>query len=215
MDQLTQDLQDGYSSVAGEYADEYFGELARKPLDRVLLARFADAVRGRGPVCDLGCGPGQIARFLRGCGVTEAFGIDLAPGMVEQARQLSPEIEFRQGNMRALEAGDGSWAGLAAFYSIIHIPREEVTGVLRELRRALQPGGLLLLTFHIGQDAVHIDEWWGRPVALDFFFFQRDEMENYLTAAGFEIEDSIQRSPYKGVEYPSQRAYIFARKPQE
>jgi hypothetical protein len=90
-----------------------------------------------------------------------------------------------------------------------------VTGVLRELRRALKPGGLLLLTFHIGQDAVHIDEWWGRPVALDFFFFQRDEMENYLTAAGFEIEDSIQRSPYKGVEYPSQRAYIFARKPQE
>jgi hypothetical protein len=50
-------------------------------------------------------------------------------------------------------------------------------------------------------------------VSLDFFFFERHEVEDFLNAAGFAIEDVIARPPYEGVEYPSQRAYIFARKP--
>jgi len=38
-------------------------------------------------------------------------------------------------------------------------------------------------------------------------------MEDYVKAAGFEIEDSIERLPYKDVEAQTQRVYIFARKP--
>ena len=33
---------------------------------------------------------------------------------------------------------------------------------LGELRRVLRPGGLLLLAFHIGDDTIHLDEWWGQ-----------------------------------------------------
>jgi ubiquinone/menaquinone biosynthesis C-methylase UbiE len=207
--------QAGYDRVAAEYARRIYGELAHKPLDRQLLERFADQVRGKGPVCDLGCGPGQIARFLRDQGVVEAFGLDLSPGMIEQAQQLNPDLQFRVGNMRSLPAEENSWAGIAAFYSIIHIAREEVTGVLREWRRVLQPGGVVLLAFHVGDEVIHLDEWMDETVSIDFVFFRRDEMESYLTQAGFEIEESIQRSPYKEVEHPSQRSYIFARNPQE
>jgi len=215
MDQSAREAQTGYDRVAAEYARRIFDELAHKPLDRQLLDRFADQVRDRGPVCDLGCGPGQIARYLYEQGITQVFGLDLSPSMVEQACLLNPQIPFCQGNMRTLQAEDGAWAGIAAFYSIIHIPPSDVTEVLREFCRVLQPHGVLLLTFHLGLEPVHLDEWWGEQVSIDFYFFQRDEMENYLSAAGFEIEDSIQRSPYKDVEHPSQRAYIFARKPRE
>lgn len=208
-------LQDGYSRVAAAYANECYGELAHKPLDRTLLKHFAQDVQGRGPVCDLGCGPGQIARFLRDSGVDEVFGIDIAPGMVEQASKLSPDIPFRQGTMLALDGAGGSWAGIAAFYSIIHIPREQVVNALGEMLRVLRPGGLLLLTFHIGQETIHLDDWWDEKVSIDFFYFELAEMQNYLSAAGFEIEAVIERWPYKGVEYPSRRAYIFARKPAE
>jgi len=34
-----------------------------------------------------------------------------------------------------------------------------------------------------------------------------------MEEAGFEIEEVIEREPYEGVEYPSRRAYIFAKKP--
>ncbi|MCB9456176.1 MAG: class I SAM-dependent methyltransferase [Anaerolineaceae bacterium] len=205
------DTQSSYSAVAEEYAEKFFGELAHKPKDCELLDRFAAMTAGKGRVCDLGCGPGQIARYLHERGV-EVCGIDLAPGMVEVARRLNPAISFEVGDMRALPLANESLAGLAAFYSIIHIPRPDVTEVLGELRRVLQPGGMLLLAFHGGNEVVHLDEWWGKAVALDFTFFEREEMEGYLRAAGLSIVETIQRDPYVEVEHPSQRMYIFSTK---
>lgn len=79
--------------------------------------------QGLGPVCDLGCGPGHVARYLHDLGMEEIFGLDLSTGMVETARRLNPGIEFRQGNMLSLDAGDGSWGAIVAFYSIVHLPR--------------------------------------------------------------------------------------------
>lgn len=212
MEQSTKLLQDGYDQVAEEYATHIFHELEHKPFDRTLLDRFATAVRDTGRVCDIGCGPGHVARYLHERGVN-VLGIDLSPRMVEVARRLSPGIEFQQGNMAALHVGDRAWAGIAAFYSIIHIPREEVVDVLREFRRVLRPDGLLLLAFHIGQEVIHADEWWGKPVSIDFIFFERPEMESHLRAAGFIIEESIERPPYEDVEYQSRRAYILVRAP--
>jgi len=205
-------LEASYDRTAEEYARRYFDELAHKPFDRVLLERFADAVRGRGPVCDLGCGPGQIARFLRALGV-DAIGVDLSPGMVELAKRLNPDIPFWLGNMFCLDVPDESWAGIAAFYSIIHVPRAAVVHVLAEMRRVLRPSGRLVLSFHLGHDDMQLDELWGEPVSMDFFFFERDEMERYVTASGFEVVESHQRPPYEAVEYQSHRGYIMAAKP--
>jgi len=207
------DLQTSYDRVAEEYVKRIFDELEHKPLDRQLLDRLAERIRGLGPVCDLGCGPGHVARYLRDREV-DVFGIDLSPGMVRQARRLSPEIEFTQGNMLALEVEAHAWAGIVAFYSIIHIPREEAVNALREMRRVLRPGGLLLLAFHLGDKVIHLDEWWGAQVSADFIFFRRSEMEEYLKAAGFEIEEVVEREPYEQVEYQSRRAYFLAKKPQ-
>jgi len=53
----------------------------------------------------------------------------------------------------------------------------------------------------------------GHAVDVDFLLFESDEMARYLGAAGFEIEEIIERDPYPDVEYPSRRAYIFARTP--
>ena len=132
--------------------------------------------------------------------------------MVERARDLNPGIEFRQGNMLSLEAADEAWGAIVAFYSIIHIPRSDVPHALREMRRVLRPGGLLFLAFHEGDHIVHLDQWWGHEVSLDFVFFGREEMEDYLTAAGFTVEESITREPYPEVEHPSRRVYIVSQR---
>ncbi len=205
-------VQASYDCVADEYARRIFDELQYKPLDRQLLDRLAASVPEGGIICDLGCGPGQIARYLHERGA-QVIGIDLSPQMIERARQLNPGLEFRQGNMLALEVEDGVWAGIAVFYSIIHIPRDEVVTALHELKRVLQPGGWLLLAFHLGTEVLHQEEWWEQPVSLDFVFFQAPEMQAYVQAAGFLIEDLVERPPYPEVEHQSHRAYILARKP--
>jgi hypothetical protein len=97
--------------------------------------------------------------------------------------------------MRDLACGDGTLAGIAAFYSIIQIPRDEIPAVLAEQRRLLRPGGLLLLAFHEGDRVEHIDAFLEQPVSLDFVFFTRAEMEDHLDTAGFELVWSRQRRP--------------------
>ncbi|MFN8497622.1 MAG: class I SAM-dependent methyltransferase [Anaerolineae bacterium] len=210
--ETTDDLKASYDRIAAEYVAHIYGELADKPLDRALLDRFADDVRGRGTVRDMGCGPGHVARYLHERGV-DVIGVDLSPGMVAQARRLNPAIPFREGSMLALAEPDSAWAGMTAFYCIIHIGRDEVTAALREMRRVLRPGAPLLLAFHAGDEVLRPDEMWGQPVAIDFIFYQPDAMVGYLTDAGFVAEEVIERAPYPDVEHQSRRAYISARNP--
>ena len=210
---MSDDFRKSYDAVAADYAANFTDELDKKPFDRKMLDWLAEKSGGRGIICDMGCGPGQIARYLSDRNV-EACGIDLSPEMVKKARQLNPQISFERGDMLALEnVADAAFGGVAAFYSIIHIPRAGLHQALSELQRILQPGGILLLAFHLGRDIVHMDEWWGKPVSLDFYFYEREEMKDALREAGFSLEEAIERDPYADVEYPSRRAYIFARKP--
>jgi SAM-dependent methyltransferase len=207
-----QGVRETYDRVAAEYATRIVNELAGKPFDRHLLDRFAELVRPLGPVCDLGCGPGQVARYLSGHGLA-TLGIDLSAGMIEEARRLHPGLRFEQGDMLALDLPDGQLGGIAAFYSVVNIPREHQLQVFSEAWRVTRPGGWLLVAFHVGNGDVHLQEWWEIPVEIDFSFFQPAEIEARLTAAGFILEERHLREPYPEVEHPSQRAYLLARKP--
>ena len=212
MNKIIHDTQASYDRVAVEYGERYKDEMDDKPFDRDCLDRLAREVRDLGPICDMGCGPGQIARYLHRQGVP-SLGVDLSANMVAEAQRLNPEIHFHQGNMLSLPDADNSWSGIAAFYCIIHIPREQIVEALFEMKRVLKPGGVLLLTFHVGTEIKHLDEWWEKPVNLDFAFYLPAEMENWLKEAGFELEETLSREPNPEVEVATQRAYVFAKKP--
>jgi SAM-dependent methyltransferase len=212
MNKIIQNTQTSYDRVAAQYAEKFKDEMDDKPFDRDCLDRLRREVGALGPICDLGCGPGQIARYLHRQGA-DTLGVDLSPCMIAEARRLNPEIPFHEGNMLSLPDADHSWGGIAAFYCIIHIPRAQVVDALREMKRVLKPGGVLLITFHIGEEVKHVEQWWEKSVDLDFAFYQPAEMEAWLKEAGFEWEETLVREPNPDVETPTRRAYLFARKP--
>ena len=206
------DVARSYDMVAEEYAAEFKDELANKPFDRKMIEWLVEKTDRRGPYCDMGCGPGQIARYLNDLGV-EAFGIDISGEMVEQAKLLNPDVRFEQGSMLSLgSVSDNSLGGIAAFYSLLHLDRKYLVPALLELHRTLRPGGVLLTALHIGSQVVHRDEWFGKEVSIDFLFFETQEMKDNLQRAGFTLEEVVERDPYVGFEYPSRRVYTFARK---
>lgn len=210
---VMQSIRESYDRLAEEYARHFVNELQNKPFDREQLNRFAAQVAGRGEVCDMGCGPGHIARYLRDAGAN-VWGLDLSPRMVQEARQLNPDISFREGNVLALDLPDEALVGIVAFYAIVNIPKESLPLVFREMARVLQLGGLLLLAFHTGDETIHMPELWGQPISMNWFLVPTSEIRRGLEAAGFTIEEIIEREPYAPeVEYQSRRAYIFARKP--
>jgi SAM-dependent methyltransferase len=211
-ERITESIRESYDRLADEYARRIFNELQHKPFDRELLNRFSATVAGRGEVCDMGYGPGHVARYLRDAGVS-VFGLDISPRILDQARRFNPDISFREGNMMFLDVPDEALAGIAAFYAIVNIPEVLLPSVFRELGRVLQPDGLLLLAFHSGDEIIHADELWGRPISMDFFLFHPAAIRKHLDAAGFAIEEVFERDPYPPeVEHQSRRAYIFARK---
>jgi SAM-dependent methyltransferase len=203
------DVEATYDRVADEYVRRIAHELDHKPFDRQVLDRFAERARGLGPVYDLGCGPGHVARYVHGRGV-DVTGLDLSGAMVRRARELNPGIEFRQGDMRSLDVADGRLGGIVAFYSIIHFAPALLPGAFAEFHRALAPGAPLLLAFHVGKAPVHLDEWWGHRVAIDVHFLDPGEVQRALETAGLPVVEALERAPYPGVEHQSRRAYLLA-----
>ncbi len=203
-------LAGDYDRIAAAYAEAYFDELDRKPFDRHLLDRFARY--GGGRVCDLGCGPGHVAGYLRMRGV-DVFGVDLSAGMIDVARRLNPMIQFEVGDMRQLDVPSGSLGGIVSLYTIIHLKREAVGVLLREMFRVLRPSGKLLLACHRGQGEVHADERFGQPVSMDATLFDPDELQRYLVEAGFRVEELLTRKPYE-FELQMEKVYVFAARPE-
>ncbi|WP_312877809.1 class I SAM-dependent methyltransferase [Lentzea indica] len=90
------DTRDSYDTVAVSYAGSMRGKLAELPHLRAALRLFAEEVRG--PVADVGCGPGEVTAHLHSLGVN-AFGVDLSPAMIELARRDHPGLRFEVGSM--------------------------------------------------------------------------------------------------------------------
>lgn len=204
-------VRESYDSAARVYAEHLYRELEGKPLDRHLLNRFTESVKGRGLVVDLGCGPGHIAKYLSESGV-EVCGIDLSPEMIRIAREMSPGLDFRVGDMMALDIADESLAGIVAFYSIVHFDAQGIDAVFKECSRVLSSAGLILLAFHIGDEVVHADDLFGQPVNLDFRFHHPTDVMNTLKSNHLTVIESTEREPYEGAEHQSRRAYILARR---
>jgi len=204
------DVRESYDSAAEVYAEHLASELVHKPLDRHLLNRFAEEMRGRGLVADLGCGPGHVAGYLHEQGVT-VVGIDLSPEMVRVARRLHPGLDFQVGDMGQLDMPDATLAGVIAFYSIVHFEPSQLGAIMVEIRRVLRPGGLALISFHNGDQVVHVEDLYGAAVSLDFRFHVPCAVVEALRSARLEVIEHVEREPYEGAEYPSRRCYLLAR----
>ena len=210
-DDFLQATRSSYDVVAPTYLNLFGSELAEKPLDRALLAAFAEIVLerlGGGPVADIGCGPGHITSHLADLGLN-AMGIDLSEEMVGLARHTHPALEFRQGSMTALELSDESLTAIVAFYSIIHIPDSHLPLVFAEFRRVLRPGGVLLLAFQAGDEERHLVEWHGHPVDMHAYLRQPERVVGSLEDAGLAVILRMVRSPEPTETLD--RCYVMAR----
>lgn len=100
-----------------------------------------------------------------------------------------------------------------AFYAIVHFSQDQLQKAFREIFRVLQPGGKFLFTYHTGEEAIHLSEFLGKVVEIDFMFFKTEFIFINIEDTGFADIEIIERDPYPEVGYQSRRAYVFAKKP--
>jgi SAM-dependent methyltransferase len=202
------DTRTSYDAVATSYADQRRNAFAQEPDLRAALGLFAESVLAvGGPAVDVGCGPGDVTAHLCGLGV-DAFGVDLSPGMIDVARRAYPGLRFEVGSMTSLPLPDGSVAGVLAWWSLIHVPDDEVPVVFGHFRRVLRAGGVLQLGFHVGDEVrVKTQGYGGHPMNVRVHRRRPGVVASWLRDAGFSVEAEWLLGPEEEVP----QAVLFAR----
>ncbi|MET7569238.1 methyltransferase domain-containing protein [Streptomyces sp. NPDC005492] len=207
-------IRESYDTVAAAYVQLVKTPAELDPLSRAMLAAFAETVRaaGLGPVADLGCGPGRFTAHLAELGVP-AFGIDLSPRMVEQARRAYPGLTFAVGSMTAPVIEDDELGGILAFYSTHHTPPDQLPVVFAQFHRTLAPGGLLMLAGHVGDGQLlrPIEAYGGHPVSYESHLLTPDRIAGLLEEAGLTLTARLVLEPAEGAKRT--HATFLARKP--
>lgn len=201
-----------YDKTATEYAKRFKNELSHKPFDRMILKNFAEENKDKNLIADFGCGPGQTTGYLFKSGIKNITGIDISPGMVQQARLLHKKIKFSVGDMLDLKYNNEHFDAATAFYAIVNMTFDQVEKAFKEINRVLKIDGQFLFSFHIGEEAIHLENFLDEDVNIDFYFFKTEKIIELLEESKFKIITAAERFPYTGVEYPSKRAYILCRK---
>jgi ubiquinone/menaquinone biosynthesis C-methylase UbiE len=205
-----EEVVDAYTAASKRYGDAFFRELDDKPLDRKLYDLFLERLPAGGACLELGCGPGEVATYIksRGFGVV---GADKSPGMIETARRLNPEIEYRVEDAFRLGMGDREFDGVAAPYLIVNFSDAEIRGALKEMHRVLRKDGVVLLAFHIGKNKVlRIRNFLESGKSLSFILHDVKKVKAMMADSGFAVTEVVEKEPYPGEV--TRRAFVYGKK---
>jgi SAM-dependent methyltransferase len=173
---------------------------------RYALDLFVESI-GRGKILDAGCGHGRDARHLSELGF-HIVGIDLSQGLLEIARRSAAIPSFCLMDLRKLGFLQGSFEGVWACASLLHLPKREAEPALREIRGILKPGGLIFTSLKVGEGENFVKAQEYGDKERFYAFYSMEEARKLFEEAGFEImEDLIEKSNGKNPAWIN----IFAR----
>jgi ubiquinone/menaquinone biosynthesis C-methylase UbiE len=174
-------------------------EERRVDLDEICHAALE--LQGDESLLDAGCGPGRFLALISGRGHRgRLVGLDQSAAMVDEIGKLAVpghRIEAVHGDVQSLPFDVGAFERVVARHMLYHVP--DIPAGLAELRRVLRPDGLLLATTNSGRSLPHILDLtqdllaafgqpaWIRPDER----FSIENAVNFLTSAGFEVDERI------------------------
>lgn len=206
-------VQDGYDKMALKYAD--WAESSQST-----RTRYVDTLLKRLPpnatVLELGCGAGvPVLEMLLKSGAN-VLANDLSNAMVDLAKSRFPQATFFPGDMTVLDLEASSLNAVAAFFSVMHLPREEQPSMLSKIHGWLKDGGLLV--FNLG--SVDSAEIKGDFHGVDMYWSSYDVegSKGMVEAAGLkilnaEVLDGGDGNP-SDPDYGTKFLWILAQKPE-
>lgn len=194
----------GYDAIGEEYTSKRHKNLP----EMKFLPEFCEYISPNGKLLDLGCGAGvPFTKYI-----SERYdttGVDISPKQIELAKKNVSNATFLCKDMTNLDFPDNSFEGILAYYSIIHVPRDEQFGLFTAMFRILKPKGVALLSLHSSNDPESIfDDFFNTKMYWSGF----DTITNIelLKKVGFTIlwnklvEDSLGESKH---------LFVFIQKP--
>lgn len=197
-----------FDEIGARYDDAFPHKDGQQYIVDELLARLPAAAQ----VLDVGCGTGlPTAAHLAsaGCRVT---GLDVSAVMIEHARANVPAATFLQRDALSIDTDLGQFDATVAFFSLLMLPRREITRTLAQLREITAPGGWLAVAMvEVDLDDVELP-FLGRPVRLTGW--PREHLRRIVDEAGFtvEIEDARTYAPTAPEAPEETQLFLLARR---
>jgi SAM-dependent methyltransferase len=167
-------------------------------------------------VLDLGCGTGvPTARQMADAGF-EVVGVDLSGEMVRLAREYVPGATFHQLDLADLRPGGprdlGRFDAVAAFFSLLMLPRAEIPLALRTVRHLLVPGGLFVLSMVEADVDDFSIPFLGSTIRVSGYL--REDLYKVIENAGFDIveESSYTYAPAVADVPPEEQVFLCCRR---
>ena len=155
-------VADGYDSIAQQH--EKWASSVRIEERARYTAVLLEKLPGGADILELGCGSG-IPTTQQLAAKFAVTGVDISAKQVELAQQKVPTAKFIHSDMIQLDFLEGSFDAIAAFYSMIHVPRQEQAALLCKIRTWLRPGGLLVATMGAHSTEAYFNEnFLGKPM---------------------------------------------------
>lgn len=147
-----------------------------------VLREYLPFFEGKQRIADLGCGHGEFMALLREAG-HEVAGVDIDPGMVEEARAQGFDVELGDA-VAWLHARPNTFDGVFSSNVIEHLPAPVVADWIAAAFAALKPGGVLLFATPNPESAiVQLHEFWRD--ATHVRMYGRQLLEFLLVDGGF------------------------------
>ena len=151
--------------------------------------QFCEALRaGPARVLDAACGPGAVSRYLKAQRPElDLLGIDLAPRMVELAREAVPSAHFDVHDCRSLAELKGPFDGIISAFGLPYLSMEEATAFIQAAGQALVPGGVLYLSTMLGKPEDSGVQRTSTGDEVYIYFHSEEQIISSLHACGFAI----------------------------
>jgi SAM-dependent methyltransferase len=119
----------------------------------------------------------------------DVTGVDISATQVELARRNVPGATFLHADMTALSFPPGSFDAVVAFYSLTHVPRDDVPPLLSRIRDWLRPGGVFLASMGVEDDPGTVESDW---LGVDMYFshFSARKNRRLVEAAGLAVDSA-------------------------
>ncbi len=113
------------------------------------LNSFCKLLKPGSKILDLGCGPGNVAKFL--CELNQDYtivGIDLSKEMITLARQNVPQnsVMFKIRDIRDIEIEETTYDVVIASFCIVHLENNETKNLLTKISKMLRKNGMLYIS---------------------------------------------------------------------
>lgn len=142
----------------------------------------------QGRVLELGSGGGRDAGVL----IRKAYdyvGIDVSRGLLNEAKQKVPEGQFFQTSLYHLSFDKNAFGGFWASAVLLHIPKDNLMNIFRDLRRVTQPAAIGFISIKEGEGETVEEETLinGEKIQRFFAYYSDREFACHLGLNNFYI----------------------------